>query len=292
MRVARLLRWAPLLLAAPAVAAPVRSARADVTDDCLAASDAGQQQRDKGALIDAKKQLLACARDVCPKVVRRDCDRWLTDVEERVPSVVPSAHDASGADVVDVSVEVDGKVVATKLDGRAIPLDPGAHRFRFVGPDGAATEQQVLVREREKGRILQVELSRPSSAPPAPPAPEPTPTEAVQAPASTPAAAYVLGGIGVLALGSFVYFAISGAGDASHLRSTCAPTCSDASVTDVRRKLLVADVSLGAGVVSLAVAAVLILSRPHTEPSAASAVTLDLAPVGRGGGAAVLSGSF
>ena len=56
-------------------------------------------------------------------------------MDERGPrypaSVVPAAKDKKGRDIVDVKVSIDGKVVTETLDGKALPVDPGVHTFRF-----------------------------------------------------------------------------------------------------------------------------------------------------------------
>jgi hypothetical protein len=261
-------------------------ARADDTDTCLAASDSGQKDRDNGHLLEARKQLLACSRDVCPRLVRSDCEKWASDVQERLPTVVFGAHDAHGADLLDVGVEVDGVTLTTKLDGRALPVDPGEHHLRFTHEGSAPVEQTVVLREREKGRSIVVQFAAQAEATP----------EATPAPTGgkgIPVLAYVLGGFGALSLGSFAYFGLTGQSDASTLRSSCAPHCSDSSVSNVRTKLLVADVSLGLGLVSLGVAGYLLLSSGHHDdaPAQSARVSLDVTPVA-GGQVAVVSGRF
>jgi hypothetical protein len=75
---------------------------------------------------------------------------------------------------------------------------------------------------------------------------------------------WVLAGVGVVALGSFGYFGISGHARASDLKDGCGQTktCDPADVDSARSKYLVADVSLGIGVVALgAAAAVWLLMR-------------------------------
>jgi hypothetical protein len=115
------------------------------------------------------------------------------------------------------------------------------------------------------------------------------------APKGAPVAAWVVGGAGLLAVGSFAYFGLSGSNEASNLRQTCAPRCADASVADVKSKLLVADVSLGAGVVSLAVAGYLLFLAPRgdgpEQSTQAARVSFDVVPAARGQ-MAVLSGAF
>jgi hypothetical protein len=261
-------------------------AHADDTDTCLAASDSGQKDRDTGHLLEARKQLLTCSRDVCPKLVRSDCEKWASDVQERLPTVVFGARDARGADLVDVGVDVDGVTMTTKLDGRALPVDPGEHRLRFTHEGSAPVEQTVVLREREKGRSIVVEFTaQPEATPERPPAP----TGGKRA----PVLAYVLGGFGALSLGSFAYFGFTGQSDASTLRSSCAPHCSDSSVSNVRTKLLVADISLGVGVVSLGVAGYLLLFPGNHDdaPAQSARISLDVTPV-PGGQVAVVGGRF
>ncbi|MFI5297541.1 MAG: hypothetical protein ACHREM_05530, partial [Polyangiales bacterium] len=59
-----------------------------------------------------------------------------------------------------------------------------------------------------------------------------------------PTIAYVLGGVGLVALGSFTYFGLSGRSDVSSLRASCGLYCSDSDVSAAHRKLYVADASL------------------------------------------------
>lgn len=110
--------------------------------------------------------------------------------------------------------------------------------------------------------------------------------------------AFIVGGIGVVGIISFAIFGLSGKGDVSDLEKTCKPNCKESDVDSARTKLIIADISLGIGVVALAVATYMVLTRPKidaevTPPKAAKAperrstwqnVTLDVAPA-RGGGA-------
>ena len=102
--------------------------------------------------------------------------------------------------------------------------------------------------------------------PPPPPPPPP-----VQVSHGLPAATYFFGGLGIVALGSFGYFGYRGKTDADHLRSTCVPGCTPSDVSAVHTKLLVADVSLGVGIVSLLAATFFALHRSaSSNPAAAS----------------------
>ena len=122
-------------------------------------------------------RLLSCSRPECPATVLRDCSQWMNEVVALMPTVVLGARDAQGRDVLSARVSMDGVVVANGLDGKTIEVDPGTHTFRFEA-GGAATEQRVLIREGEKGRLVSVTLDTTGATPvtPATPAtPSPTP---------------------------------------------------------------------------------------------------------------------
>lgn len=77
------------------------------------------------ALADAK----ACAADDCPALVRNDCQEWGAAVTEALPSIIVDARDASGHDVGDVLVTMDGELLTKSVNGTAITVDPGPHTF-------------------------------------------------------------------------------------------------------------------------------------------------------------------
>ncbi len=266
-------------------------AHADDKAACVASSEEAQQLRSEGKLIAAREKLLACAREACPAIVRKDCSEWLVEVDRSVPSVVPSAKDAAGHDVVAAQVLVDGKKVASSLDGRAVAVDPGAHVLRFDAANGQSIEERVIVREGERNRPIIVLLG---------PAPNATSVRGADGGAKghrgVPVASIVLAGVGVAALASFAFFGVTGKSDVSDLRAVCAPNCTDSVVGSARTKLIVADVSLGVGVVSLAVAAVLFFTGRETDASAASGalhrVRVGVGPMSGGGGVASLGGRF
>jgi hypothetical protein len=229
-------------------------ALADVVDECVDASDRGQLARDRGGLIEARELFVRCARSECPAVMQRDCAEWLTSVESRLPSIVLRARDRRGRDVVDVGVYLDDEKIADRLDGRAITLDPGAHTLRFAHATAPAIEQRLLVAEGDKGRRVEVTLAlgEPESATPPPAAPPRVEPQADPASGKIPAASFVLGGIGLLGIAGFAYFGVTARNDRDDLERTCAPDCDQADVDAVRTRVIVADVSLGVGVLALA----------------------------------------
>jgi hypothetical protein len=273
-----------LLLAVAACAGPLLAARSSAAADktslaCIRAAEDGQAARDGGQLLRARELFAVCAARECPAMLRRDCTAWVEDARRQTPSVVVVARDTAGRDVLDAQVSVDGTLRQPQIDGSAIELDPGPHVVRVQPAGVEPIEERVVLAAGEKNRTINVTFSSPRLAP-APAAPVPVPTaapppsnpSAPPAPVAQestghglPAISYLLGGIGVASLGVFGYFGVRGMMDADHLRSTCVPACQPADVADVHTKLVVADVALGVGVVSLAVAtwfAVRALSAP------------------------------
>jgi hypothetical protein len=221
----------------------------------------GQAQtlRRQGKLTEARKQALVCARAPCPAALLPECVKWVGEIEEATPSVIFEAREAGegGRVRTDVRVTMDGVLLADKLDGRAIDVDPGEHTFRFAA-DGAKTlEQKLIVVEGEKRRKIAVELP-PAIEKPAAPQPQPSPPLAEPEGPSWPP--YVLAGVAILGAGGFAVAGLSGRSSESDLEA-CKPRCPSREVDSVRTKYVVADVSLGVGVVAGVVATILFFSK-------------------------------
>lgn len=250
---------APMALAAIFVALP---AIADDKTECIAASEKAQQLRDEHKLTKAREALLACGRDVCPGPVRKDCAEQLADLEKKMPSVVIRAKDKAGNDAVAVKVSSDGVVLGESLDGRAIPLDPGVHTFRFEMAGADPIEQKVVIGEGEQNRTVMASFGG-------------TPGETPGEKAGFPVAGVVVGGLGLIA-GAVVapIFWSMGLGEKSDLEGTCAPPkgtgCTDSQISSVRTKLVIGDVFLGVGIVGVAVGAVLMLTHSSGHTAAAT----------------------
>ena len=227
-------------------------AQADETHECATAAYAGQRLRDDGKLASARARLVECASPRCPALVVADCTRWLADVDARVPTVVLAAHDAAGADMLNVHVSIDGRGVSDTLDGRAVPVDVGPHTFRFEARGSAPVETSIIAREGEKGRSVSVVLRPPAPPPVLAPAPPPRPDTAERR-SGLPWPAAVGAGVTVVALAGFVGFGLSGRAQKNELADTCAPAhaCSASDVDAARTKLVVADVALGVAVLAL-----------------------------------------
>jgi hypothetical protein len=277
-----------LLVAIAGVVAVLVSgeARADGSKRaCIDANEHAQVDERAGRLRKAHEQLVFCASDTCPPVLRADCARLLTEATERQPTVVVKARDASGAETTEVSMYVDGVLVAESLGGLEIEVDPGPHTLRFAAKgSGQVKEQQLVLQEGDKRRKLSVEFAKPVSATPAPVAPiAPARTEAPPPAAHASILPLVLGGAAAVSAGTFGVFAGLGYSKEKSLASSCAPHCTSDAVAPVRTDYLVGDIALGVAVVSLG-AAVLVAWLGHGQPQATAAWRLDVGPLRGGAG--------
>jgi hypothetical protein len=288
------------LLAAPVLATNL--AFADDKTVCLDATLQGQTFRDAHKLIEAREQFRACARQQCPAMVQQDCGGWLSEVEKALPSVVLTAKDAGGVDLVNVRVSVDGKPLLTGLDGQGVAVNPGPHTFVFDGPNGAHVERQALIKEGEKnqGVAVVLSLSRPSPPPPLPTAPpEGASTPTAPAPTMQPQAseqpssgggwsrgtahtwAFVSGGLGIAGIGAGTVFGLLTLSAWSSAKSACggnASQCTDASSAQSHRSTAESDATIStvgfiAGGVFLAAGAVLYFTGQEQAASPAASVT-------------------
>jgi hypothetical protein len=249
---------------------------------CAAAHEESQVLRQKGSLKAARERLKTCARDACPAIVRSDCVTWLDQVERSMSSIVVAAQKGS-AELVDVRVFLDGGLVASRLNGKAIEIEPGEHLLRFETAGSKPLQRQVVIREGEKSRLVSVRFDEGAAAPaPVPPAP------VYERP--VPAGVFVFAGLGLVGMAGFAGFGLAGKSAESDLRdSNCAPRCDRDDVNGARTKYVLANASLAVGGAALAGALVWYLLRPTEEvtpSSAASASSLRVVPLD--GGSAML----
>jgi hypothetical protein len=266
---------APLLV----ISSAARTAAAD--DDrqvCVSASEKGQQLRSAGKLVDAREQLNLCGRTECPKLIQQDCTQWMIEVLASLPSVVPGAKDRRGRDVVDARLTIDGKVATETLDGKPIVLDPGVHSFVFEAKGsgaGPAVKEQVVIKPGEKNRIVSVTIATGDDVV-ADSVPDHGIGERPVAEASRtspPVAAYVVGGLGVVALGVAGVMGLLANSDAHDLRSTCAPSCKQSDVDAIQTRYTIGGVTAGVGGALLITSIVLFVVHGNGSSRAGSNVS-------------------
>lgn len=253
MQTARAARYATTAAFALALLTGAGVANADDRAQCVSASEKAQQLRNAGKLSEARDQLVICGRSECPKLVQQDCTQWMSEVLGILPSIVPGAKDRRGRDLIDVKVSIDGKTVTETLDGKPIAVDPGVHNFKFETKGAPAVDERVVVKQGEKNRIVSVTFAIGDD----PDATKKPGTGDVghdgdrrddkQHGSSPPIAAYVVGGLGLVALGTALYINLDANADARKLRDECAPKCDPADVDDVEQRRIIAGVTAAAG---------------------------------------------
>jgi hypothetical protein len=277
-----------------------RAANAAPGPTCADAFDDSQVKRDEGKLLEARRLLRVCDGPSCSPTQQKLCSEWLKDVEARVPSVVLVAKDASGSDLVDVKVTMDGVQLATKLDGRAIDVDPGPHAFVFELADGSRAETKAVANERAKGMVVAVTprapaAPQPAVAPTAPghaasPSPATSPGEANTDGRGLVTAMIVVGAVGVagVALGSVFGFEALSTKSAHCSNGLCDPGYASRAYSQAT----IATVSLVAGGVLLAGGVTVALVAPK-RGAKQGGLRLGVAPVvGFATGGLKLSGTW
>lgn len=255
---AGVLRHMAAIAATTTLLAVETTAHADEREQCNTAADQAQQLRDEGKYRRAREQLLICARDVCPTPIKRDCLEWLTQVENTAPTVVFGAKDGA-KDLSEVKVSVDGALVTDRLDGKPVQMDLGKHTVKFEY-QGTSKEEDVVIGAGQKNRNVTVVFGSAATAP----GPVTPPPSAGGDKEGSLVPAFVIGGVGIVALGSFAIFGLGGKSAVDDLQK-CKPNCAEGDVDSARTKLIIADISLGVGVVALGVATYLFLTRPKID---------------------------
>ena len=279
---------AALLLVASTFAPPVLAADGVPTkQECASAYVDGQRLRKADKLTEAKAKLAICANDACPASLTKDCKPWLDELTRDQPSVALSAIGLDGKKTDGVRVEMDGHSLGESLPASAVEVDPGEHVFRFQLPGADPIELKVSLSRGDKAHLVSADFSKQAPKPETPSAPVAAPAKSASRP--IPALVWVLGGVGVVGLGSFAYFGSKGKSEEDDLASSCAPNCDPADVDRSHQKFLIADISLGVSIAAFAGATYLFLTRPtEGEP----ATTVGFSPLPKGGGAAFVRSSF
>lgn len=254
--------------------------------ECAHAYEQAQEQRKSGELIAARSTLQSCARDECPEFIRTDCSSWYEEVQDEVPTLVFAAR-SQGRDLSNVQVALGDRVLAARLDGEAVELDPGEFDFVFRAPSLRPLTQHFVVARGERNRLIQVELE--PEAGPASESPDSGPIQARSRSRSLLVPG-IFAGVGVLGVAGFAGLGAWGHADENRLESSCSPSCGHAQVSEVRTKYLLADVSLGVGVASLALGAYFFFSGGSSQAQGA-ALPSQLVLVAAPGRAGVAYGS-
>jgi hypothetical protein len=228
--------------------------------ECLDAHAEGQRAERRAELHSAAARYGQCAAPHCPDAVRHDCDEWRSRVAQAMPTIVVRPRDARGASI-SARVWIDDVPIPAAEAGLPVSLDPGRHNFRLEAPGFPPTEQSVWVVMHEKDRVVDLQLrAREGNPPPAAP-----PVRHSQTPWP-----WILAGVGVVGVGTFLGVAVDAKARYDELDRACSPRCDSGDVDGIRRSYVIADVALALGGASLVASAVWFVARSLGRKSASA----------------------
>jgi hypothetical protein len=225
--------------------------------ECIAEHAGAQELADAGRLSEAQKKFESCAKSDCPKLIQKDCTALGAAVEQSIPTLSVTAIGQNGQALPDFGIELDGVALPRDASHRPMTLDPGDHRIKVIVAGYQPTEVTIPVHQKERHQSAVIQLAAPDAGS-----------------AKARNAGYVLAGVGTVGLLSFVGFAISGHVDQSRLETNSGRSgvANDYGLADrMHRKYLIADVSLGIGLVSLGTATYLLLVTRGAADNASTA---------------------
>jgi hypothetical protein len=226
-------------------------AASDPTAACIDAHVAAQREQRAGRLLLAREQALVCSQSGCPEVLVAECTEIRAKLDGATPSVVFAVKDERGADVVMARVFDGDRLLVERLDGKAVEVDPGEHRFRVELEGEPPRIETVLLREGERLRRVTFGSTEGSTLGGG------TRPTANGSTLGTSPAFWILGAAGVAGLGLFAGLGGAGLAQRGELEElACKPNCPADEVDAMRRLLLGADVSLGFGLASLVAATI------------------------------------
>lgn len=196
----------------------------------------------------------ADARSANEAEVVEQAGRRLSELKGRLPKVVVER----GTNADTATITLDGVALGDQVIGKAMNVDPGPHVItaRAIGFDSFRTTVRV---EEAETKTIEVALT-----PIAEPKPPPPPIGGPGTEPSPPIAAYVAGGIGVVALGTAgVMYALT-LGPKNELERECHDGVCPENLEDTHKRgetyATIGNVSLAVGVVGLGLGAVFYLT--------------------------------
>lgn len=144
-----------LLVRAPAVRADGARRKAPSEDSvCLSAYKSAQARQQTGDLVTARELYGKCSDAACGSDLWLACMEREGQLHSEVPSVVLMVSDHKGEPLVDVQVEVDGRLLTSRLDGLALPINPGTHAFAFSASGEAFAPQTVKLAVGDHNHLI------------------------------------------------------------------------------------------------------------------------------------------
>lgn len=158
-----------------------------------------------------------------------------------------------------------------------------SHLERYLREEDIPDDRRVILEQRLANLQARMTTSESEPEPTPQPEPEPNPAPAPAAPAAAPAEeessttigtaplfAFIAAGAGLVMAGVFGMMALVEDGGLE-----CSPACSEDDVSNLRTYNVIADVSLGVGVLGAVLGAVLLATSGDEEPSPSAWLTPD-----------------
>lgn len=123
---------------------------------CIDAYKKAQSSAQDAKLRAAKDSLALCTKPACPAIMRQECTNRYMQLDSDIPSVIPVVTDDSGTPRSLVEVRMDGELLTSKLDGHALPVDPGKHDFEFNTDGGVFAKKSVMIVQGQRNRPISV----------------------------------------------------------------------------------------------------------------------------------------
>jgi hypothetical protein len=238
--------------------------------ECIRANEAAISLRGNDHLREAREQLLVCAARTCPGEIRAQCERLLVEVNASIPTIVFEAKDAAGGDLSAVRVSIDGKPLTDRLEGAAIPIDPGNHSFHFESPGLPPIDKSFVLHQGEKGRRERIAFPPPSAAAGAQETPATPRTPDAPGARETPSGSssalktvgLVTGGAGLVGIGIGAVFGLMASSDKNSANCDSNGYCDPGRLHDARNHADASTAGFVAGGVLLAAGVALAVFAP------------------------------
>jgi hypothetical protein len=210
----------------------------------------------------AQQAVNACAASSCPLALRSDCAAWQSDLERVLPTLLVVIE--RGASGQPATLVLDGQRIALSEPSVPIQTVPGRHELVIELPPFAPVRQEVTLAKEEKNHLVRVRFA--ADSPPPPPSPP-----HIQTSRPLPWSTVALSGAAVAAFATSTALLASALSKRADARALCAPVCDESERSEIQSRLLLSDLSAGAGLIFAGLAVYTYWKRPVVSEQVALA---------------------